>query len=62
MRGERNEEKEKKSKRGRKKDKERKKGEGSGGGGGIVVNVLAFYSDDPSSNPAADYIIFLYCN
>ena len=24
-----------------------------GGGGGQVVSVLAFYSDDPSLNPAA---------
>ena len=27
-----------------------------GRGGGQVVSVLAFYSDDPSSNPAEVYI------
>ena len=27
----------------------------SGRGGGQVVSVLAFYSDDPSSNPAEVY-------
>ena len=27
-----------------------------GRGGGLVVSVLAFYSDDPSSNPKEDYI------
>ena len=34
---------------------------GSFGGrdGGLVVNVLAFYSNDPSSNPAG-YLNFLY--
>ena len=31
----------------------------SGRGGGLVVSILAFYSDDPSSNPAG-YLIFLY--
>ena len=31
-----------------------------GRGGGIVVRVLAFYSDDLSSNPAADCRIFVY--
>ena len=30
-----------------------------GRGGGLVVSVLAFYSDNPSSNPAS-YLIFLY--
>ena len=30
-----------------------------GRGGGQVVSVLAFYSDDPSSNPADDYSFFL---
>ena len=29
-----------------------------GRGGGLVVSVLAFYSDDPSSNPAG-YLNFL---
>ena len=29
-----------------------------GGGGGQVVSVLAFYSDDPSLNPAAAYSFF----
>ena len=27
----------------------------AGRGGGQVVRMLAFYSDDPSSNPAEDY-------
>ena len=27
----------------------------SGRGGGQVVSVLAFYSDDPSSNPAVNF-------
>ena len=27
-------------------------------GGGLVVSMLAFYSDDPSSNPADAYIFF----
>ena len=31
-----------------------------GRGGGIAVSVLAFYSNDQSSNPI-DYVIFLYC-
>ena len=31
-------------------------GVGVGDGGGRVVNVLAFYSDDPSSNSADVYI------
>ena len=31
-----------------------------GGGGGIVVSIIAFCSDDPSSNPAG-YWIFLNC-
>ena len=30
----------------------------SGRGGGLVVRVLAFYSDDPSSNPC--WILNLY--
>ena len=30
-----------------------------GCGGGLVVSFLAFYSDDPSSNPAG-YLNFLY--
>ena len=30
------------------------------GGGGQVVSVLAFYSDDPSSNLAEAYSVFLY--
>ena len=30
-----------------------------GRGGGLVVSVHAFYSDDPSSNPAG-YLNFLY--
>ena len=30
-----------------------------GCGGGLVVSVLAFNSDDPSSNPAG-YLNFLY--
>ena len=29
-----------------------------GRGGGQVVSVLAFYSDDPSSNPAEAYSLF----
>ena len=29
-----------------------------GRGGGQVVSVLAFYSDDPSSNPADVYSFF----
>ena len=29
-----------------------------GRGGGQVVSVLAFYSDDPSSNPAEVYSFF----
>ena len=33
---------------------------GSGGGGGLVVSMLAFYSDDLSSNPAEAYSYF--CN
>ena len=28
--------------------------------GGQVVSVLAFYSDDPSSNPADDYSFIVY--
>ena len=32
-----------------------------GRGGGLVVNILAFYSDYPSSNPAG-YLNFLYKN
>ena len=28
--------------------------------GGIVVSILAFYSDDPSLNPATDNWIFMY--
>ena len=28
-------------------------------GGGQVVSVIAFYSDDPSSNPADIYSFFL---
>ena len=28
-------------------------------GGGQVVSVLAFYSDDPGSNPADDYCFFV---
>ena len=32
----------------------------SGRGGGQVVCMLAFYSDDPSSNPAEAYRFFLY--
>ena len=31
-----------------------------GHGGGLVVSVPAFYSDDPSSNPAGYLINFLY--
>ena len=31
----------------------------TGRGGSLVVSVLAFYSDDPSSNPAG-YLNFLY--
>ena len=31
-----------------------------GHGGGQVVSVLAFYSDDPSLNPAETYSLF--CN
>ena len=31
-----------------------------GRGGGLVVSVPAFYSDDPSSNPAGYLINFLY--
>ena len=35
--------------------------ENLGGGGGLVVNVLAFYSNDPSSNPAGYvYLNLLY--
>ena len=30
-----------------------------GSGGGLVVSILAFYSDNPSSNPDG-YLIFLY--
>ena len=30
---------------------------GCGGGGGQVVNLLAFYSEDPSSNPADAYTL-----
>ena len=30
-----------------------------GRGGGLVVSVLAFYSDDPSSIPAKVYNFFL---
>ena len=30
-----------------------------GRGGGLEVNVLGFYSNDPSLNPAG-YLIFLY--
>ena len=30
-----------------------------GRGGGQVVSVLAFYSEDPSSNPAEVYSYFL---
>ena len=30
-----------------------------GSGGGLVVSVLAFYSDNPSLNPAG-YLNFLY--
>ena len=30
----------------------------TGRGGGQVVSVLAFYSDDPSSNPADAYTFF----
>ena len=30
-----------------------------GRGGGQVVSVLAFFSDDPSSNPAEAYSYFL---
>ena len=33
-------------------------GVGGGGVGGQVVSVLAFYSDDPSSNPAEAYSFF----
>ena len=29
-----------------------------GCGGGLVVSMLAFYSDDPSSNPAEAYRFF----
>ena len=29
-------------------------------GGGLVVSIPAFYSDDPSSNPAGYLINFLY--
>ena len=29
-----------------------------GRAGGLVVSVLAFYSDDPSSNPAEAYSFF----
>ena len=29
-----------------------------GSGGGLVVSVLAFYSDDPSSNPGYTKIVF----
>ena len=29
---------------------------GRGGGGGQVVSVLAFYTDDPSSNPAVKFV------
>ena len=32
-----------------------------GHGGGLVVSVLAFYSDNPSSNPAG-YLNFLHKN
>ena len=32
---------------------------GLGSGGGQVVSVLAFYSDDPSSNPAEVYSLIL---
>ena len=28
---------------------------GHGRSGGIVVSILAFYSNNPNSNPAADY-------
>ena len=28
---------------------------GGGGGGGLVVSLVAFYSNDPSSNPAEAY-------
>ena len=31
-----------------------------GRGGGLVVSVLAFYSDNPSSNPAGYFKKFLY--
>ena len=31
-----------------------------GRGGGLVVSIPAFYSDDPSSNPAGYLINFLY--
>ena len=30
------------------------------GGGGLLVSVPAFYSDDPSSNPAGYLINFMY--
>ena len=30
-----------------------------GRGGGQVVNVLTFYSDDPSSNPSEAYSFFM---
>ena len=33
--------------------------DGQGRGGGQVVNVLAFYSNDLSSNPAGVYSFFL---
>ena len=33
---------------------------GKGRGGGLVVSVPAFYSDDPSSNPAGYLLNFLY--
>ena len=31
----------------------------SGHGGGQVVSMLAFYSDDPSSNPAEAFAVIL---
>ena len=31
-------------------------------GGSLVGSMLAFYSDDPSSDPAEEYIIFLHKN
>ena len=29
-----------------------------GRGGSLVISILAFYSDDPSSNPAEAYCVY----